>query len=390
MSKNGRYSNNSRPQRNNTNNRNAAEKESGFGWKDIVLIIEAIMLLAIIGFSVFAYFKVQSWLHPVVTEPEPVIETTAPTEEPENVEATEATAETEPPVTEPDYGTTGKLVNVLVVGESSREGEESKLSDTIMLCTLNKETKKVTVTSFLRDSYVQLATPYVDSKGTRHTAGANRINTSYALGYMWGGTTDAMNYMKATIQNNFGVEIDYSVEINFEAFEEIIYQMGGLKLELDAEEVAYMNEYFKDLGIERKKDFKVGKNQMDGWECLVYARMRHSSNADNDFKRTSRQRIVIEKLLEKCRKRNVLQLTSIAKAVIPYIATDMSDKDMATLMLEIIPILSQLEMEGNQCPAPGTFWGEMVVIADVESGVLKMDVQKNRELLMAIAEADKQ
>lgn len=288
MSKNGRYSNNSRPQRNNTNNRNAAEKESGFGWKDIVLIIEAIMLLAIIGFSVFAYFKVQSWLHPVVTEPEPVIETTAPTEEPENVEATEATAETEPPVTEPDYGTTGKLVNVLVVGESSREGEESKLSDTIMLCTLNKETKKVTVTSFLRDSYVQLATPYVDSKGTRHTAGANRINTSYALGYMWGGTTDAMNYMKATIQNNFGVEIDYSVEINFDAFEEIIYQMGGLKLELDAEEVAYMNDYFKDLGIERKKEFKVGKNQMDGWECLVYARMRHSSNADNDFKRTSR------------------------------------------------------------------------------------------------------
>ena len=84
---------------------------------------------------------VSQW--PEETTPEAVTE--APTEAP-----TEA-------ATEPDYGKTGKIVNILVVGQDSREGEEHKLADGIMLLTLNKETHTLAMTSFLRDSYVKLA-----------------------------------------------------------------------------------------------------------------------------------------------------------------------------------------------------------------------------------------
>ena len=79
---------------------------------------------------------VSQW--PEETTPEAVTE--APTEAP-----TEA-------ATEPDYGKTGKIVNILVVGQDSRAGEESKLADGIMLLTMNKETHTLSMTSFLRDS----------------------------------------------------------------------------------------------------------------------------------------------------------------------------------------------------------------------------------------------
>ena len=88
-----------------------------------------------------------------------------------------STEATEPPTEDPadaDYGQSGRVVNILVIGQDSREGEDHKLSDGIMLLTLNKQTRTLTMTSFLRDSYVKLA----DYRG--HECGWNRINTSYA------------------------------------------------------------------------------------------------------------------------------------------------------------------------------------------------------------------
>ena len=77
-----------------------------------------------------------------------------PEEEPTETTVPPTTEETVP--TEPDYGTTGKIVNILAVGQDSREGENHKLSDTIILFTLNKETKTLTLSSFMRDMYVKL------------------------------------------------------------------------------------------------------------------------------------------------------------------------------------------------------------------------------------------
>ena len=182
MSKGGRYLNN--PQK---TVKEPGRKASG---KKIALIIVAVILalVVILGVGAVAFFKsiigkrtkvqtVRPTLPPV-TAP---VDDTKPTDTPKATE----TAPTEE--TKPDYGKTGKVVNVLVVGQAAREGEEAKISDSIMLATINKETSTVTVTSFLRDTYIQLASPYVDTTGRTRTCGHNKINMAYALVYSWGG-----------------------------------------------------------------------------------------------------------------------------------------------------------------------------------------------------------
>lgn len=342
-------------------------------WFKVFLILFILIAAGAAGFIVYLQYVINK---PLETEPlvtiysDPVV-----TEAPE----TEPTTEPNP------FGKDGRIINVMIVGQSAREGADGKLSDTLILCTINTGTKVVTMTSILRDTFVNLPS-FVDKNGYHRYGGEQRINAAYSLGYMWGGTEDAMKYLKLTMKEVFGVEVDHTVEIGFDAFEEVIDALGGVKLELNEDEAKYMNKYFKGVGMER--EFVVGVNSMNGWEALVFARMRHSNYGDNDFKRTSRQRVLMEKLLEKCKRRNIFQLTKIAKQVLPYIETDMGVKDTLSFALEMIPMVHGLKMESNQCPAPGTFWGEMIELNGVEAGVLKFDAWKNRLLLKDLAESD--
>ena len=302
--------------------------------------------------------------------------------EKESTAATEETTEATTVPTEPkaaDYGKTGKIVNIMLVGQQSREGESTKLSDTMILCTINKETKTLTLTSFLRDLYIQLP----NYKG--HVCGQQRINVAYNLGWHWAGDLGGMEMLNMLIYNNFGVEVDHNVEVDFTAFEKIIDIFGGIDVELTAEEAAYLSDDSLDY-YDKDAVFEEGMNHMDGFFALHYARMRKSSANDNDFKRTSRQRELIGILLEKCKTMSLSELNEIIDTVLPMILTNMTNEEITTYILELLPLLPELTMVSNQCPAEETYWGEIVSISGVESGVIKCNVQKNKELLMAIAE----
>lgn len=311
-----------------------------------------------------------------------VFESTEPstisTEPSETVPETEATTEPATEPTEPDYGKSGKIVNILLVGQDSRPGEESKLADTIILLTLNKETKTLTATSFLRDSYVNLPDYY---RG--HTCGWNRINTAYALGYSWFGDAGAMDMLNVTIQNNYGVEIDGNVEVSFESFVKVIDYLGGLELELDQEEVNYMNGVADAYGT---RHLEVGTNVLTGQEALDYSRMRHMNAGDSDIKRAGRQRGVIERVLNECRSLSLLDLNNLLDEVLPMVITNISAEDMKMYISELLPYVFDVEFVSNQCPAEGTSWGEMVELPDGLGGVLKIDFNKNKQLMMSICE----
>ncbi len=278
---------------------------------------------------------------------------------------------------EPDYDKVGKVINIMIVGQQFRQDDQSRLADTMILATLNVETKTLTLTSFLRDMYIKL--PNYAGK----TCGSNRINTCYALGYAWGHTKGAMEMLSLLMQEQFGVEVDYTIEIGMHSFKSIIDILGGIEVELTAEEAKYMNE--AELS---RSDFVEGKTTLDGNCALGYVRMRKSSAADNDFKRTSRQREVITKVLEKCSTMSLLQLNEMLNEVLPLLVTDMPSEVITTYAMELLPILPGLTIESNQCPADGTYGGKTIEIYGVESSVLVPNVQKNREILMAIAEWD--
>lgn len=378
-------------EQNNENKRPAEQVEKlQMGWKKGLLIaLGAIGLIAAAAvLCLFLYGKHLTGLMnfvPGVTRP------TLPVTEPVETEPPVTTAPTEPEVTaptEPDYGKTGKVFNVLIVGQASRDGEEAKLADTIMLATINKMTSTVTVTSFPRDTYTQFPTPYVDVKGKTHTCGKNKINAAYALGWSWGGAADAMMFLDQTITNNFGVEIDANIEVDFDAFENAIDMMNGIPMELNAQEAKYMNKYFKYLGENERAIFEEGKNHLDGWEALVYARMRHADAGDSDFKRIDRQRAVLAALKDKCTRRSIPQLTAMAEELMPYLTTDMTDSEIATLILEIVPLLGNLKLETFQVPIDGTITWVKHYAQDIEQWSMAFDIAKNTEALRAIAEVD--
>ena len=307
-----------------------------------------------------------------------------PTQETETV----PTETTEPKPTDPDYGKMGKVINVLLIGQDAREGEESKNSDTVILVTVNKETKKITMTSFLRDSYVTLNN-VVDSNGKSHS-GSTKLTLAYALGYQWGGTLGAMQVMDQVITNNFGPVVDHNIEVNMEAFDACINALGGVTITLDKDEAKYMNNYFSKFDAEGREFFE-GDNLVDGWAAEVYVRTRHANNGDNDYNRTNRQRQVVAQVLEKVKNMSVLELNKLVDQLLPLVATDMTNTDMTNYILEVLPILPEMTLESIQCPNKEMgLWGE---VADIfhngeEHSIQHFDPAKCKAILVPITECD--
>ena len=306
----------------------------------------------------------------------------------ESIPETEAptTVPTEPKPTEPDWGKMGKVMNVLLIGQDAREGEESKNSDTVILVTVNKETKQVTMTSFLRDSYVSLDN-LVDINGKPHS-GYTKLTLAYALGYQWGGTLGAMNTMDQVVTNNFGPVVDHNIEVSMDGFDACINAIGGVTITLDEDEAKYMNKYFKDY---EDRVFEVGENLVDGWAAEVYVRTRHANNGDNDYNRTNRQRQVVAQVLEKVKHMSVLEINKLVDELLPLVSTDMTNSDMTNYILEILPILPEMTLESIQCP--NKEMGLRGEVADIfhngeEHSIQHFDPAKCKAILVPITECD--
>jgi len=264
------------------------------------------------------------------------------------------------------------IVNIMLIGQQAREKEVAKLSDTMILCSINKETKTITLTSFLRDLYVKLP----NFQG--HICGKNRINVAYNLGWYWSGEMGGMEMLDQLILENFGVEIDYNVEVGFDAFISVVDVLGGAGMELTADEARYLQ-----LGN------GAGMYHLDGEHALDYARIRHSNAGDSDIYRTERQRKLITHLLNKCRSMSLSDLHNLLKEILPLVITDMTNEEITQCALELLPMLVDLKIESNQVPAEGTYWFDMIDIIGVESSVIICDLEKNSELLAEIAEPRK-
>jgi len=233
------------------------------------------------------------------------------------------------------------IINIMLIGQDRRPGEYRARSDAMILCTLNTETKELTMTSFMRDMYVQIP-GYQD----------DRINACYSLG--------GMKLLSKCIETNFGVLIDGSFAVDFNSFQEVIDLVGGVDIVLSSAEANYM----KKQGY----NAKTGTNHMDGKMALAYARNRSIGNSD--FARTERQRKVISSVVEKCRGMNFLQLSNLLKKVLPFITTDLDNGEILKYMMEMIPILKNMKIVSQR--VPGDYFrfaiirGMDVIVPDLE------------------------
>ncbi len=249
------------------------------------------------------------------------------------------------------------VINILLIGQDRRKGEGRSRSDAMILCTLNKQTKTLTMTSFMRDMYVQIP-------GYRD----NRINVCYPLG--------GMKLLDECIEKNFGVVIDGNVEVDFTGFKRVINKMGGVDIELTADEAEYINKRGSDWNL------KAGMNHLTGGQALVYSRIRYIGNGD--YGRTNRQRVVLSTLIEKAKGMSVKELNSLLNELLPLLTTDMKSSDILNCAVQVFKILPELTIKTERIPADGAH--KMTMIDGMS--VLLPDLDKNHKILSEIMKTD--
>ena len=349
----------------------------------IFLIVIAVILVLLLIFAGAAYLYLQSKLKKmnIIELPKDTYAYTEPTDEvtrpPETgaAEITEATTEaTVPKMTADD------IVNILFVGQAARAGEEETMADSTMLISINTYTKEITCMSILRDSFVKLP----DYKG--HQCGRAKFTVCYNLGYQWGGgTAGGMEMTNICLKDNFGIEVDYNVEVSFDSFIKMIDYIDGVDIDLTQAEADYLN---KDT-LYVKRTIEPGVQRLQGMEALSYARMRKAAgDSESDIKRTERQRKVVEALLEKFRYRSIADLNNWIDILLPMVSTTMTPTDVTKLAARVLPIFSELKIKGATVPMEG--WGDMVDIykdGQIHS-VMRFDTAKEKKLIRAITEAE--
>lgn len=373
-------------QRKQPENRRSREK-AGNGTKVLLIVLAVLLVLILAGLGVVYWFIQNKFSKMnIVTLPEDTYAYTQATGEftrpPETqpVQTEETTAETTLETTRPPMSAED-IVNILVVGQAARDGETGKMADTTMLVSINTYTEEVTVFSILRDSLVNLPA-YKGLKG-----GKNKFTMCYALGYQQNGTAGAMEMTNICLKDNFGIEVDYNVEVSFDGFIRMIDYLNGVELELTEAEANYLNK--DTLYVQRT--IEPGVQVLQGMEALSYARMRKAAgDGESDIKRTARQRKLVASLLEKFRYMSLSELNGWIDELLPMVTTTMKPADVTALAAKILPMVSNLKMQGETIPVGKTGWGEMYDIygdGNLHSVMLFVSSQQ-KQLIRAITEAE--
>ena len=239
-----------------------------------------------------------------------------------------------------------EIVNILLIGQDARNKGQRARSDSMILVTFNKTDKTITLTSFLRDLYVQIP-GFQD----------NKMNAAYPMG--------GMELLNNTMEVNFGVQVDGNVEVDFSRFAEVIDLLGGVDMELRSDEAGYINSSTGRYVL------GPGLMHLDGEQALQYSRIRHL-DTDSDFSRTGRQRKVINALIEKFRDTKLTTLLGLLDDLLPMITTDMSNAEIISYATELFPMLVDCTIISQRVPADGaytvaTIRGMSCVVADMDA-----------------------
>lgn len=224
------------------------------------------------------------------------------------------------------------VVNILLIGIDNRSVElESGRADANIICSINKETGAITLTSIGRDTAVKV--PGYKSR--------QRLNTAFKYGSNEDIGKGAELAMK-TVNVNFQMNIQRYVLVNIHGLADIIQALGGVDMYLTAEEAKAINyELFTkepmDSNKGREKLAKQdGVQHLDGMQAVTYGRIRNLQG-QNDLNRNSRQRVLLETLLKTVMQdMDVMKLMTLIQTALPYGRTNLTLDEMLSLGMAVL------------------------------------------------------
>ena len=234
--------------------------------------------------------------------------------------------------------------HILVVGLDKDDPEGGSRTDTMILVTVNPETEEIILTSFLRDLYVEVP-----------ENGKMRLGHAHAKG--------GMALLQKTLRENFDINVDRYVTIDFEAFRAIIDAVGGLELELTETDLKYVYP-----GEEKQP----GKYLLDGAHALVYSYW--IENGDDEA-RTLRQRTIMSLMFGKLQTLSAAELDAMLVETLPKITTDLAEADCYSVLFGLAG-LSDYPIRSQQFPFPDQWKKEKVE----DTYVITFDLEVNKQL----------
>ena len=274
-----------------------------------------------------------------------------------------------------------QILNIMLFGEDHiLEGDDHGRSDTMIMMSIDNRHKKLKMTSFLRDLYVNVP-----------GYGQDKLNS----GYTRGGAQFAIQ----TIETNFGINIDRYAVVDFRAFREIIDILGGVDIELSSDEIAYINwqSYINNQVEERYEMPEVaGVTHLNGRQALWYARDRGYDEEEhpefvvsgNDFDRTQRQRKLLNTLIGEFKTANIGEIVQIVSKIGPMITTNLKKDEITALVASSLTYLNY-EFEEYRVPADDLYKYDKTV--DKQSIVVITDwITQRKRLALFIFESSVQ
>lgn len=210
--------------------------------------------------------------------------------------------------------------NIALFGLDNRtEGTyDQGLSDVIMIASINNETKEVKLLSVYRDTYLNIG------KGKY-----NKANSAY----LKGGAKQAVQMLNTNLDLNIK---EYAC-VDWMAVTEAVDALGGVTIDVTEQEIKWINagvwEMNSKLGTNSSFVEEAGKLRLDGVQATSYARIRKT--AGNDFKRSSRQRIVLEAMLTEAKKADISTLLKICNSCFDDISTSLSLDEIIGLVRHV-------------------------------------------------------
>lgn len=218
------------------------------------------------------------------------------------------------------------IINIALFGVDSADVSTGR-SDSIIIATIDTIHKKLKLTSVMRDSYVNIS-----------GIGNDKINHAYAFG----GPQLAIK----TLNENFNLNIEDFVAVNFDSLPKIIDMIGGVTVDITSEEVSHIP------GISG-----AGTYNLNGAQALSYSRIRYATGGD--YVRTERQRTILTKIFEKILTINPMKYPSLLNEVLPMVQTSLDYSKILELGTEVLK-MGVTTLEQERFPLDGYCQGEMI------------------------------
>lgn len=205
-----------------------------------------------------------------------------------------------------------KVINILLAGIDRNDDGSDGRSDSMMLASINLNTKQVVLSSIFRDCWIWAT--FDDGEREDWC----KINESF----VYGGPSGLIS----NLEDYFKIHIDHFVGVDFQSFRDIIDGIGGIDVAVTEREAKYINE---QTGYTANPAVEGEHVHLDGFQALWYVRMRHV-DAEEEVGRTRRQRQFVTAMIDKFKGTSATEMGNLVNTFMSYIQTDMTKTEILT------------------------------------------------------------